>query len=169
MSEVIRDFVNNLRSSLIGTIAAGTTVIVDNQLFTSMAQYHKAMGKLRHFREGLMPIVYSLIAGSLRLPGAYESVSIGLFKELEALYREMVIKEPFCYAPSSTQIECWNLDPNVPIGLIVDGTSTVAPAQNVLTDSAGHVVITLSTALSPGKHEILVQGRAKGFHGYIVV
>lgn len=164
MSLQFKGFENFMKSE---NYIASLIPILSKYLNENMAQVHRSLGSLKNFRDSVIPLAYAFLSQYLNLPAQNESFTLAIYKLLDGLYDEFIDKKPFAYAKSSTQIEAFNLDPNAPVSLVVDGTSV--SLTNVTTDGSGHVLITLSTALASGKHFIVVSAGKKAFSGYVVV
>lgn len=166
MAEQIRAVINRLREKAIGTVVASGVSVADKALYDNVAGYHKMMGNLRHFKDGILPLAYAFIGGAFNLYGWDDAITIGIYKEIEGAYEAFVRKSPFCFASDASTIKCFNLDPNAAVSLKVDGS-----AQNVTanTDANGNVTITLASPMPAGKHEIQVATTKKAFYGFVVV
>jgi hypothetical protein len=166
VAEQIRAVINRLRDKAIGTAVASGVSLADKALYDNVAMYHKAMGNLRHFKDGVVPLAYAFIAGALNFYGWDDAITIGIYKELEGVYEAFVRKSPFCFASDASTIKCFNLDPNASVSLKIDGSSVSVSAS---TDANGNVTISLSSPMSAGKHEIQVATSKKAFYGFVAV
>jgi len=168
MSEQIRAFIDKIRDKALGSGIGGLTLILNDTLYENVSFIHKYLGYLRQAKDMVVPMSYSLIGMVMNLPGADESLSIGIASGLKGVFDAFVFKKPFAYAKDASTIEVFNLDANVNVDVIVDG-SAVSFSTAPKTDANGNATITLPSPLSSGKHEIIVKTTKKAFYGAIVV
>jgi len=166
MAEVLRNLTQRLRERAVGAAVASGVGVAHRALYDNLAPYHRVMGNLRRFNEGILPLGYAILGGMANLVGWDDALALGIYKEIEAAYDEMARKLPFCFAKDASNIACFNLDPNTQVSIRVDGS---AVNVNVSTDASGNVTITLPSALSAGKHKIIVSTTSKAYYGEVVV
>jgi len=168
MSEQIRAFIDRLKEKAIGSGVGGLTLILNDTLYENVSFIHKYLGYLRQAKDMVVPMSYSLIGMVMNLPGADESLSIGIASGLKGVFDAFVFKKPFAYAKDASTIEVFNLDANETITVIIDG-SEVSFSTEPTTDANGNATIKLPSALSSGKHDLIVRTSKKAFYGAIVV
>ncbi len=170
MSEIISELREKFEQSLTGGGVAGLEIIVHRLLKSNVAQYYKFVSKLEKLDDAIIPSLYGIVGGIIadrvELPGWDVSLSVGIAEALKGIYTRYVQKEPFIVVPDPSHINVYNLDPNVSVVLNIDGDTSPSSAT---TDANGNASITLSTPLSPGKHEISVIGGAKSAYAVVVV
>jgi len=166
VAEVLRNLTQRLRERAVGAAVASGVGVAHRVLYDNLPQYHRVMGNLRRFNEGILPLGYAIIGGMANLVGWDDALALGIYKEVEAAYDEMARKLPFCFAKDASTLQCFNLDPNAAVSVKVDGS---AVSVNASTDANGNVTITLPSALSAGKHDVIVSTTAKAFYGKVVV
>lgn len=167
MSEVLRKIERVLMDKAVGTGVGALGLVTEEELFENIAAYHKALGTLRQAHKGVVAAGLGLAGIIIDIKGVDDALSVGLAEMLYGGYEALVKKKPFCKANSGTEIECWGLDANATISSIkVDGNDVTVSAT---TDANGYVKITLSSALSSGKHDLVVVTGKKAFYGVIVV
>jgi hypothetical protein len=164
----LRAWLNTLRTRALSIGASGLVSVADRALYENFALYHKLLGGLMNFREGIIQLGASIGLALARSPGWYETLTVGLVKELDALYDYFVSKKPFAYAKDPSTIIAVNLDPNSAVEVYIDG-SKISFATAPTTDSKGSVTISLPSPMSGGKHSIIVKTTNKAFYGYVVV
>lgn len=163
----LQDIINKLREKAVGIGVGGLTLIGEDALFENIAGYHKFMGKLKQAHKGILPSIIGVV-GIATGYISEEPLVVGLANIIDGLYKFYIDKKPFAYAVDSTTIEAFNLDANANVSVSIDGTA-VSFTTPPKTDANGYVKITLPTAMSSGKHEIVVSTGKKAFYGVVVV
>jgi hypothetical protein len=170
VSAVTEKLREKFEDSVIGGGVAGLEIIIHRLLKENVAPYYKFASKLEKMDDGLIPLLYGLVGGlaedRFELPNWDFAVSVGVAEMLKGFYARYVQKEPYIVVPDPSHVNAYNLDPNAPVTLIIDGT-----AQNITatTDANGSVSITLATPLASGKHQIIVTAGKKSAYAVVVV
>ncbi len=168
MSEQIRAYIDRLKEKTLGSGISGLTLILNDTLYENVAMVHKYLGYLRQAKDMVVPLAYSAVGMVMNLPGADDAMAVGIASGLRGAFDAFIFKKPFAYAKDASTIEVFNLDANATITVIIDG-SEVSFSTAPTTDANGNATITLPTALSAGKHDLIVKTTKKAFYGAIVV
>jgi len=128
--------------------------------------YKNVTARLKEYEEPVFYIVLGFVGIELGKKQKYLeyldiAFTIGIVKLVNVF-----LKTPFAIATDASTIEVKNLDASKPVSLYIDGSSVNI---NVTTDSSGNATIKLSTAMSSGKHNILVHTGFKAWFGTVVV
>jgi hypothetical protein len=172
VAEAIRGIIEKLREKIVekgvGGGIAGLSLVLNDVVYENVAFIHKYLGNLRQAKDCVIPLGYGAVGLGFNLMGADESLTVGIASGLKGVFDALVFKKPFAFAKDPSTIQVYNLDPNDTIQVIVDG-SAVTFATAPMTDSNGNATITLPTAMSSGKHEIIVKTSKKAFYGAVAV
>ena len=160
------------RPVLTGAIG-GVVNIVEDALYENTA-FYKIKPVLKHASDGVVPAITGVLGwlgrsfgGIEELEVLEEQLPIGIANMIRGLYRFYGSKKPFAVATDNKTIEGWNFEANTSVKIYVDGND-VTPT-GLTTDSNGYFKATLSSELSSGKHELIVQVGKKAFYDVIVV
>ncbi len=170
MSAITEKLRGKFEESAIGGGVAGLGIIIHRILKENVAPYYKLSSKLEKLDDGLIPLLYGLAGGLLEeryeLPNWDFAVSVGVAEMLKGFYARFIQKEPYIVVPDSSHVNAYNLDPNVPVTLIIDG---VDQKTTETTDADGTASISLATPLNPGRHEIVVTAGKKSAYAVVVL
>lgn len=170
MSQIIENLKSKFEESAEGGAVGSLAIIIHRLAKENVGAYYRLASKLELMDDAILPSIYGLIGGfageKFELPGWDYALSVGVAELVKGLYVRFVEKKPYIVVPDSSHVNAYNLTPNSSVTLIIDGTQ-----QNVTatTDANGNVSITLSTALSSGKHEIIVTAGKKSAYAVVVV
>jgi hypothetical protein len=168
VSEQLRVIYQKLTEKGIGSAVAGGVKIIDDAVFENVAVYHKYLGMLRQVRSGVIPAVVGVVGVLGNIPYTEESLAVGIADLLKGAYDALVAKKPFAYAKDSTTIKVFGLDANENITVIIDG-SAISFTTPPKTDGYGNAEITLPSALSSGRHDLIAKTTKKAVYAIIVV
>jgi hypothetical protein len=172
VAEAVARFREKFEESAVGGGISAIQIIIHRLLKENVAQYYKAVSKIEKLDDGVIPAVYGLVGGLLadrvELPGWDSALSVGIAEVLKGVYARYVQKEPIVIALDASTIEVYNLDANAEVKVVIDG-SAVSFQTAPKTDSNGYAKITLPSAMSPGKHEIVAMTSKKAAYAKVVV
>lgn len=158
-----------LQNKLYGTLVNGAGFYAVNYIAKYLGLY--TAKQLKQFNMPVIKIGLSVIADFLPIQtdmryvkGWLDILGYDGVKDAVALFVE---KTPVCYANSSTEIDCKNLD-TVNVIVKIDGID-VASTDMTISGSAEDFTITLKNAMSTGNHDLMVAGAKKAFSGKIHV
>jgi hypothetical protein len=154
---------------LVDIIAKGLEIYAINRGSDFIRQNFYAIDKTlkQHVSAGVkaglgigLKLVEDMLPEQVRDVGVV-GVGLAVNDELETF----IDKKPYVVALSSTELEFFNFDPSSTLTYSIDGGT---PA-NVTTDANGHVKVTLTTALSTGKHNVSAFTKTKALSAVVVI
>ncbi|MER3407481.1 MAG: hypothetical protein C4294_18135 [Nitrospiraceae bacterium] len=150
-----------LLSKTPGSAIAAGVGIVESLANENLAPYHSTLNRLGHMKTGVVELASGIALYYFDILGGEELTTVAIRDLISSAFDQFAAKKPFGFLASADTIEVRNLSPNAAVQVIVDGSSVGVQAT---TDGSGNATIKLSSALSKGKHNIVVIAGSKAVH-----